>query len=37
MDNFSLTSAVSVVPAPVTLAIFGLGLVGLGCSRRKKA
>tara|TARA_R110000868_G_scaffold109495_1_gene297691 strand:+ start:403 stop:981 length:579 start_codon:yes stop_codon:yes gene_type:complete len=32
--NFTRTS---VVPAPATLALFGLGLAGLGWSRRKKA
>ena len=32
----SLSSS-SVVPAPATLALFGLGLAGLGWSRRKKA
>jgi hypothetical protein len=32
--NFKFTAA---VPAPATLALFGLGLLGLGWSKRKKA
>lgn len=33
----ALTGVSSTVPAPATLALFGLGLAGLGWSRRKKA
>jgi hypothetical protein len=35
IDNLTIGSAA--VPAPATLALFGLGLAGLGWSRRKKA
>lgn len=36
--NFTLEGEVAgAVPAPATLALFGLGLAGLGWSRRKKA
>ena len=35
-EGFSV-SRVEAVPAPATLALFGLGLAGLGWSRRKKA
>jgi len=34
--NFKFTAA-EPVPAPATLALFGLGLLGLGWSKRKKA
>ena len=35
-DNLNFTPATAPVPAPATLALFGLGLAGLGWSRRKK-
>ena len=38
IDNFvGSTTAEATVPAPATLALFGLGLAGLGWSKRKKA
>jgi hypothetical protein len=35
--EYDVVSAPAPVPAPATLALFGLGLAGLGWSRRKKA
>ena len=37
MTNGSIDTTLDVIPEPGTLAIFGLGLVGLGFARRKKA
>jgi hypothetical protein len=37
IDYVTLDSTAAPVPAPATLALFGLGLAGLGWSRRKKA
>lgn len=37
MDNVTLSSNGAEVPEPASIAIFGLGLLGLGWSRRKKA
>jgi hypothetical protein len=37
LDDLMYTSASATVPAPATLALFGLGLAGLGWARRKKA
>lgn len=37
IDNLTIgTAPVGTVPAPATLALFGLGLAGLSCSKRKK-
>jgi hypothetical protein len=36
VDNLSFSTKVSSAPEPTTLALFGLGLVGLGLSRRQK-
>jgi|GEM_PF-5641118 len=35
--NFNITAEHAVVPEPGTLALFGLGLAGLGMARRKRA
>ena len=37
IDNFTFNSSPSQVPEPITLALFGLGLAGIGFSRKKKA
>ncbi len=37
IDGISLSQTDASVPTPATLALFGLGLAGLGWSRRKKA
>ncbi len=36
-DRVGLGEVAALVPVPATLALFGLGLAGLGWSRRKKA
>ena len=37
MDNISLVSISSSIPEPITLALIGLGLAGIGWKRRKTA
>ena len=37
LDNFAFASAVTDVPEPTTLALFGLGPAGLGFMRRRRA
>ena len=37
VDNVQIGSRSTPVPAPATLALLGLGLAGLGWSKRKKA
>ena len=37
LDNFVINEAISGVPVPATVALLGLGLLGLGATRRRKA
>lgn len=37
LDNVSFTTSTADVPEPISLALFGLGLAGIGFSRRKKS
>ena len=37
IDNIVVNAASVAVPAPVTLSLLGLGLVGLAAARRKRA